>query len=362
MMKGNALKTSLIAGASLLAFGAAFVAMPHQAKAATDRPLYAVQPIPRAANMRTNATTSTLPTWTFNWSYNGSSGAETFVGNEPTAGAATAIPVVIIPIKTVFTTKGGKTVTADPLAIQSGSGNVIQSILNSPIFQNQDYNQGGTDVGNTQYIDAFERASLWYGVASNSAYHVTFATPKVMPEITFNVPGGDGFINKDFGYLTINAFLTWWDNKIQRVLKYNHLPSGTLPIFISANTYLTELPHGYCCVGGYHSYNGTNSYSFATYMSHPGVFAQDVSALSHELGEWIQDPYTNNSGCGGLWEVGDPLEGNANYGGYPYTMNGFTYNLQDLVTPPYFGAAPSTSVNDWSTFQGETLTVCQNGQ
>jgi hypothetical protein len=68
----------------------------------------------------------------------------------------------------------------------------------------------------------------------------------------------------------------------------------------------------------------------------------------------------NNTPCG-ILEVGDPLESNPNYGGYPYSLHGFTYNLQDLVTLPYFGAPPSTTVNDWFTFQGESLSVCQNG-
>jgi hypothetical protein len=50
------------------------------------------------------------------------------------------------------------------------------------------------------------------------------------------------------------------------------------------------------------------------------------------------------------------------FGDFPFTgNNGFTYNLQDLVTLPYFGAPPSTSVNNEFTFQGESLTVCQNG-
>jgi len=49
-------------------------------------------------------------------------------------------------------------------------------------------------------------------------------------------------------------------------------------------------------------------------------------------------------------ENGDPLENNANFGGFPYTSKGFTYNLQDLVTLPYFGAPASTSVNNVKTF------------
>ena len=68
----------------------------------------------------------------------------------------------------------------------------------------------------------------------------------------------------------------------------------------------------------------------------------------------------NNTPCG-ILENGDPLENNSNYGAYPYAVNGFSYNLQDLVTLPYFGAPPATSVNGFFTFQGESLAVCANG-
>ena len=74
-----------------------------------------------------------------------------------------------------------------------------------------------------------------------------------------------------------------------------------------------------------------------------------VSVLSHEIGEWADDPLTlnynsNNTPCG-ILEVGDPLEGNPNYGAHPYKLNRFTYNLQDLVTLPYFGAPIGTSIS-----------------
>src|SRR6202007_1613708 len=68
----------------------------------------------------------------------------------------------------------------------------------------------------------------------------------------------------------------------------------------------------------------------------------------------------NNTPCG-ILENGDPLENNPNYGAYRYVLHSFTYNLQDLVTLPYFGAPTSTSVNGWLSFQGESLGVCSNG-
>ena len=99
--------------------------------------------------------------------------------------------------------------------------------------------------------------------------------------------------------------------------------------------YLTS---GGCCIGGYHNAVAAQPAGpdvfVATYVDTVGAFAQDVSALSHEIGEWLDDPFVDNRvNCrdNSILEVGDPLEGLANYGGFPYTLNGFTYNLQSLV-------------------------------
>jgi hypothetical protein len=137
---------------------------------------------------------------------------------------------------------------------------------------------------------------------------------------------------------------------------------GVLPIFITYNVFLTS---GGCCIGGYHSANGSQpggqTYSYATYVDAAGSFSQDVSALSHEIGEWMDDPFVDNHvNCtdNSIMEVGDPLENHANYGAYPYTLNGFTYNLQSLVFIGYFGAPRSTSVNSWLSFQNDEANVC----
>jgi hypothetical protein len=138
------------------------------------------------------------------------------------------------------------------------------------------------------------------------------------------------------------------------------------------NVYLTE---GECCIGGYHSATGIQAYSMFTYIGTPGAFSQDVGALSHEAGEWLDDPLVVNvngnvidSKCAqvngsDILEVGDPEEVDANYGDFPYTFNGFTYHLQDLVYLEYFGAANTTSVGGEMTFHNNPfhLTVCSNG-
>jgi hypothetical protein len=245
-----------------------------------------------------------------------------------------------------------------PLTHKLSNGRTVsQNTLASPVFKaGIDFVQGGTDLGNTQYIDAFQRGNFWGTVSSHTGYHLLLGTPTVMPELTLNV-GTHGRLATEFGVKVGLADINWFDLQLQNYMAaHTSIVPNSLPIFITYDVYLTN---GGCCIGGYHSSFGSlttpQAYSHFTYIDKVGPFAQDVSALSHEVGEWADDPLVVNNGnpvqCGAL-EVGDPEEGFAKYGGFPYTLGGFTYNLQDLVWLPYFGAPTSTSANGWLTFQG----------
>jgi hypothetical protein len=263
--------------------------------------------------------------------------------------------------------------TASPNKKLSNGKTVVANSIASPVFKNLDYKQGGTDVGTTQYIDAFQRAALWGTVSGHPTYHVLLGTPIVKPLQTFAVPSADGVVTKEFGVKVIVADINWFDAKAASLITTLGIPSGALPIFLTTQTFLSS--GGQCCIGGYHNISsGGVPYSDFTYIQKSGVFSQDVSALSHEIGEYVDDPNTNNSdtpaACtalgnhNSLYEVGDPIEVDTSplYGDYPYALGGFTYHLQDLVTPVYFGAPTSTSVNGWQSFQGQTFsTVCANG-
>jgi len=291
----------------------------------------------------------------------------TMVGTDPTTtNVSSTIKVFIIPVRMKYGTKNGNH-TFDPKnTVLSNGKTVINNIIASPIFDpGVDFTQGGTDLGTTQYIDAFQRGNFWSTVATNSNYHVLLGTPTVLAQKTIVVPASLGsVVNNPFGSgivgtYDINAFDSHLQTWMAAIKKIN--PS-VLPIFITYDVYLTS---GGCCIGGYHNANGAQptgqTYSHATYVDSPGAFSQDVSALSHEIGEWLDDPFVdNNVHCrdNSIMEDGDPLEGNANYGGFPYTLNGFTYNLQSLVFLGYFGAPASTSVHSWLSFQNDESQVC----
>src|SRR5262249_31764085 len=110
---------------------------------------------------------------------------------------------------------------------------------------------------------------------------------------------------------------------------------------------------------------------YAAYTE-PGSFGgdafEDVQALSHEVAEWLNDPFVGSvtlnfinlippavlPGQGGAcivnFEAADPLE-------FPPAVftkvtNSPTYHLQDeVVLPWYLHTTPSFSVNGWYTFQ-----------
>ena len=294
-----------------------------------------------------------LTTWNGSFAYNGQTYNFTMVGTDPSSNnSTTTIPVAIIPLKIVI----GSSTFGVFKKLPNGQ-RVLKNIMRSPLFQNNvDFVQGGTDLGKTQYIDAFQRGNFWSSVSTNTNYHVVLKPMQEKTQVL--MPGSKGHVGNEFGIQVGLVDINWIDGQLQNIISQLAIPPSTFPLFVTRDVYETE---GGCCIGGYHSYNGTNTYGIATYVDKPGAFSQDVEAFSHEIGEWVDDPYINNGVACGILEVGDPEEGDPNYGGYQYTVNGFTYNLQDLVFLPYFGAPASTSVNGWTTFQNVKLSVCQNG-
>ena len=188
--------------------------------------------------------------------------------------------------------------------------------LVSPIFDSTTtYTQGGVDVGTTQYIDAFQRANFWGTVKTDTNSHLLLSAT-VLAEQTLSPSRSYGKTGSPFGFTAGEVDINWFDAQLPGIISKLGIQPNTFPIFLTYDVYLTE--NGGCCIGGYHSSEGSvsnpQSYAEATYVDHPGAFSQDVSALSHEVGEWADDPLTvnyngNNTPCG-ILEVGDPLENN----------------------------------------------------
>jgi hypothetical protein len=372
---------------SALALLAASVALPGTASAASDpslpslkpgtfKPMFVVGP-KHNAPLTNKRPVAELPQW--NGSYtdlkNNNITFTQIGGNPSNTNTTTNITVLIIPVKFVFT-QGGKTYTFDPDKVKLANNhnrNVVKAVEDSPLFNSKvDFDpQSGScspncvDMGKTQYEDAFQRGTWWGNdVGTNTDYHILYSTVKVEKEQTITFSCSDCVINNPFGSGIVGTYnINSFDNQLQTFMKnISDVNPGVLPLFVSYDIYLTS---GGCCIGGYHNANGSQptgqTYSYATYVDTAGAFSQDVSALSHELGEWTDDPFVDNIvDCedNSLMEVGDPLEGLSNYGAFPYKDKGFTYNLQSLVYMPYFGEPTSTSANEWYALQNDMSHPC----
>ena len=280
------------------------------------------------------------------------------VGADPSncSGAACDVTVTvdIVPIKVVV---GG--MTFDP----TDSHNALAGTLASPQFALNGYGStpfatnssfargaGGllsqNDAGNQlQLQDATMRAQ--FNKTGSSSYHVRL-NPVVHDPVTIVVPGNRGtLLQSGRGVIFGDVDIQWWATQIQTLnasLGYND-PTH-LPIYLTDSVLLHIGPNPFnCCVIGFHGagpvpshtsngpQNGNGNqlvqtWAWASWVR-PGIYArpnggldwalQDIHALSHEVAEWADDPFINNTvepwltptapqyGCTNLLETGDPV-------------------------------------------------------
>jgi hypothetical protein len=288
-----------------------------------------------------------------------------------------------------YTTTPGTTII-DPTKADNGClkapNNVpTRLVQKSPIVNPVKFVFGGTDVGTTQYLDAFQRANFW-NARDNEArdYHVLLDPVTTLPPVVIDVPATAGlavtdpnlFINflpfpftfcAPMQFIDINWFDSYLTGTVIPALANSGVSPSTFPVFLSYNT---AWPVGdvttifNCCAAGYHGSTGvpvlTQTYGVVDFDT-SGFFNGPATGLnteimSHEVGEWMNDPFGANGtapwgntgqvvGCQANLEVGDPLTGTDVA---PVTMpNGFTYSLQELAFFSWFFGAPSIGVNGW---------------
>jgi hypothetical protein len=352
-----------------------------------------------------------LPLWTFNVESNrdGNEYTGVMVGTSPFNGGSgqTSVVTQVVPIviKThtvgtavsstgIITTAPGNTTfdptRADRACLGSRNNNPLRLFLQSPLLQAADFNYGGTDVGTTQATDAFQRASFWK-VIDRQDYHVTLGPVRTFDPIVIDIPAASGLalatsalgppnFCAPMGIIDINLFDLLLNNNVLPALAARGVNHGTFPIFFLHNLVMsigdpTNL--GNCCVLGYHGTGNadpTQTYSPMDFDSTGlfGVSGLDTAVASHEIAEWMDDPFGNNptppwghtgqvGACQNNLEVGDPLTGTeAPRIAMP---NGFTYHLQELAFFSWFYTSRSIGVNGWfsdnATFLTDAGPPCQ---
>ena len=319
-------------------------------------------------------------TYTIPSNIDGKTYTGTMIGQDPTSPSSgtTTVNALIIPVKLDFQFSRNSNFFFDPLAPDTGcigAGNTALALTqNSPLFQNSSYDYDGTVVAtNAQYVDAYQRANFWSTVQSNANYHTILSvavgatqTVVVSSASRGRSPNGTVFTfagqcgantgstntKGDLGVMNIN----FWDPTAQSIISNLHLSPGTFPIFVFYNAVMSEgnpTNLNNCCILGYHNITASGqTYAVAEFEGRENTLftgVGDITAMSHEIAEWMDDPTTSNptpawghigqvSTCQSNLENGDPLSGTQ----FPaITMNGFTYHPQELAFASWFYRTPA---------------------
>jgi len=287
----------------------------------------------------------------------------------------TAIGVDLVPINVNFGVKVGSTF--------DGSS-VVASTLNSPLFKaNSNYGMGGAP---TQYENAMFRAEFIgdLGGPNGASFNVLLGNPSTQSTFHFKMPSNTATVCTSSIYVQFhdgcgavyNFCSTTGSCQLMAVIDPNYfqyvilqeavdsvnINPAHLSIFLTSNIVLGDPLNiaNYCCIIGFHGWDQTGqllngnyfTFTWASYTA-PGfatdifgtptnpVYITDINALSHEIGEWMNDPWTNNAlpyewsvnnqpqyGCSPILEVGDPLVG------VVIPING--YHPQDLAYFSWF--------------------------
>ena len=383
MSRATLLAAATAAGCAAALIGAATGASAATAGAATNAGparlpahVHQIAGQPRSRHLLSPALATAVASvtrWTKTVNDGGSSFTFTMVGKDPTvvqSAPSTTIKSELVPVIIKFSNGD----TWDPtLGDSCDATSALTRVQNSPIFKSKAYTFGTTAVGTGQYADEFQRANYWTYASPtgiNPGYNVKLGLTTLAP-ITINVPNADAAAGSTacgtglLGAVEIN----WLDSYLQTTvipsLQKTGLTVHMLPLFLLGNVVEYSGTTANCCILGYHSAftvpTGTMTYGLSMY-DNTGDFtgSSDVSALSHEVAEWMDDPLVNNptspwghigqvSGCQNNLEVGDPLSGTTR----AVTIGGHAFHVQELAfTSWFYHQSPSTGVNGWYSNYG----------
>jgi hypothetical protein len=311
---------------------------------------------------------NSFPHFTSNFRVNGVTYNFTMVGRNPKSGQTSTIQSIIIPLRMNFTGNfpgfGDVNLTFDP-------GPAVTSMVGSPLYQ-----PAAFPNGTGQFCDQMQRAAFWNRMDKDHQWHVYMDQPNVAGTIDVTItPDVGSLFDFDLGVFG-NVPIDWMDSLARSILAQLNLDPGVLPIFVTDGVLADAL--------GYHTaYAQQNNspppaighlqtYIFTSWLDPtlvPPIYA-DVSTFNHELAEWMNDPFVNNSVpdwmyppatdpssvCSGnpFLEVGDPQGNGPTYIDFPaaeITLGGVTYHLQQLVLWQWFAdEVPSSAYGGWYTF------------
>jgi hypothetical protein len=321
------------------------------------------------------ATTIPMASFSFKSTKDKITYTDVIVGSSPfaTSKGTTTIDVLLIPVIVEIGSTSFDPTVDDP-CIATGI-TPLAAFRQSPILQKVMFDGGsgrghgaeinGVDVGTSTYPDAFRRAEFWKllaGTKYHTAFHVTTLPTWTISAAEVKALGGGNVLTShcaELGVLPTSGFQTYIEGVVIPAIPA--ITPTSFALFLMKDVVTTNSSALNClngCEIGYHSAFGSpvQTYAVAEYDStadfwnKPGI--TDISILTHEVAEWMDDPLVTNptppwgnigqvSGCQNNWEPGDPLTGTD----FPaITMsNGVTYNPQELAFWSWYYNAKTTA-------------------
>jgi hypothetical protein len=259
----------------------------------------------------------------------------------------------------------GAPIVLDPQAL-------LPRVLNSPNFRSASY-----QTGFTQFGDAVQRAEFYGSMASE--WHTLLKSPQELKAVNIVVPRGMGkvFRNPANGAVYALVDSSFFISQLNTIVQMAQLRPDALAILLTNNILLApEADVKRCCVLGFHTAFDAGQQG-STRLVQTMVWASwvdsgilganfgDVTPLSHEIGEWFNDPFGSNQtpewqhplaslGCQSTLETADPvaaLPGSS----FPVTIDGFTFHPQTQVLLPWFTRQPSDAIDGAYTFPDQHL-------
>lgn len=310
-----------------------------------------------------------VPTFNKSFTFQGKNFPFTMVGKPPERGETTRVETQLIPISMFF--EGFVDKQGNPIILDVAP--LIDPVRNSPNFRRAAYRSGFTQFG-----DAIQRAEFFHTMDLD--WHTLINEPRQLPAVTLDVPKGAAnlFRSRSTGQVFAVVDTGFFISQLNTIIQLEHLEVDALPIALTNNVFLAPGANvRKCCILGFHtafdagargSMQLVQTFAWASWVGTSifGGNVADVTPLSHEIVEWLNDPFGNNSvppwqfpngagGCQDTLETGDPLEVFANSAS-SVTIDGVTFHPQTEALLQWF-ERPSTSnaIDGAFSFPDESL-------
>lgn len=292
---------------------------------------------------------ATVPHFSGSFSAEGKTFPYTLVGTSPRTGGTTQIPTQIIAISLLF--EGVLDQDGEPIVLDPGP--VLNRVQGSPNFRPYSY-----QTGLTQFADAVQRAQFFK--VMNPDWHTLLGAPEMLMPVTIDVQSGMAKVyrNRSTGATYAVVDTRFFLSQLNTIVQLERLRPDALVMIVTNNVFLA--PQGdvkQCCLLGFHTafasgpagrMQQVQTLVWASWVDQ-GLFGNsigDVTPLSHEISEWMNNPFGNNvvpawqplgtsAACQTNLETADPVAAVPN-AGFSVNIDGFTFHPQTEVLLPWF--------------------------